>query len=32
VTGRMGGQITVTDGPGPVFTVVLPMAAAVTVP
>jgi two-component system CitB family sensor kinase len=32
VTGRMGGQITVTDGPGPVFTVVLPMAATVTVP
>jgi two-component system CitB family sensor kinase len=30
VTDRMGGRITVTDGPGPVFTVVLPMPAPVT--
>jgi two-component system CitB family sensor kinase len=28
VTSRLGGRITVTDGPGPVFTVVLPMRAA----
>jgi two-component system CitB family sensor kinase len=32
VTERMGGRIGVTDGPGPVFTVVLPMAAAVLTP
>ena len=29
VTTRLGGRITVTDGPGPVFTVVLPLASAV---
>ncbi|HEX3782034.1 MAG TPA: sensor histidine kinase [Pseudonocardiaceae bacterium] len=28
-TRRMGGEITVTDGPGPVFTVVLPMLVTV---
>lgn len=28
VTSRLGGRITVTDGPGPVFTVVLPMRTA----
>jgi two-component system CitB family sensor kinase len=27
VTTRLGGRITVTDGPGPVFTVVLPLAS-----
>jgi two-component system, CitB family, sensor kinase len=27
VTTRLGGQITVTDGPGPVFTVILPLAS-----
>jgi two-component system CitB family sensor kinase len=26
VTKRLGGEVTVTDGPGPVFTVVVPMA------
>jgi hypothetical protein len=25
VATRLGGRITVTDGPGPVFTVVLPL-------
>jgi two-component system CitB family sensor kinase len=28
VTGRLGGRVSVTDGPGPVFTVVLPMRTA----
>ncbi len=32
VTKRMGGRVTVTDGPGSVFTVVLPMAQATAVP
>jgi two-component system CitB family sensor kinase len=32
VTKRMGGRVTVTDGPGPVFTVVLPMRSTVVVP
>ncbi len=29
VTTRLGGRISVTDGPGPVFTVVLPLSSAV---
>lgn len=32
VTKRMGGHVTVTDGPGPVFTVVLPLTSPVVVP